>query len=79
MALEAGQHGTAVKWLEIALRQLQENQDEELPSSTTLDFYVRHCLGKSGDQRMNEQNKLIYHSICVQLHEHRCPGGSRKA
>jgi hypothetical protein len=53
MALEAGQHEISAKWLETALGQLHENQDEAL-SLTEFDFHIRHCLGQPGNQRMNK-------------------------
>jgi hypothetical protein len=50
MALETDQHETSAKWLEIALEQLHENQDDEALSSTDFDFYIRHHLGQSRGQ-----------------------------
>ncbi|OKO96611.1 hypothetical protein PENSUB_10786 [Penicillium subrubescens] len=50
MALETDQHETSAKWLEIALGQLHENQDDEALISTDFDFYIRHHLGQSCGQ-----------------------------
>lgn len=53
MALEAGQYDTSIKWLEAALGQLQENQDN-MRLMANYDFYIRHTLGQSCCRTMNE-------------------------
>lgn len=50
-ALQAHQYDASIKWLEIALEQLQELEDKEL-RVTDLEMHVRHNLGRCCIQSM---------------------------
>jgi hypothetical protein len=54
-ALEAGQNDAAIKWLELALDELQENLDHQGLNSGNFELQIRHTLGQFRSQRVYER------------------------
>lgn len=48
--MEAGQYDAALKWLEVALDQLQENPKDRGLNSGNFHLHVRHALSQSCGQ-----------------------------